>query len=429
MGPRRRSTCLRRRWPCIPASLTAGSLVGLAAPYVQPCRTALTVLPRLHRAAGRVQGCAWSARGNGPMRSFGRLATAAFAPSLIADKPGELGVEVLPFGDGGADNETPRPKLYTHGPCRSALATEFVVAAGGWKHAGPGSPEHRALAARTLEVLRAHGFVVLEGLLPTEAVAALEAEAEGHLDSTPRGFAPQPLRAHRSQLHLPYAGPWSADWLIKNELILEVVASYVCNDVASGRSEDEQQGNWIQWVTSGASLDWFRAPENRPVPGELLNSPPPGCSDVGSAQEHGPWLGRAMVTRTPPGSPPQKRHRDIILPGPAAQLTIQVALTPLVANNGPLGYFPGSHVMRSPGYEVVANPPSGSVVLYDSFVEHRGIENHTPRMRYAMYYEFETRGIFSGYTDMHFGAEAAAHTLAFRQSVDPELRRLVRKLA
>jgi len=135
-----------------------------------------------------------------------------------------------------------------------------------------------------------------------------------------------------------------------------------------------------------------------------------------------------MVTKTPPGSPQQKRHRDIILPGPAAQLTIQVALTPLVANNGPLGYFPGSHVMRTPGYEVVANPPLGSVVLYDSFVEHRGIENHTPRSRYAMYYEFETRGIFSGYTDQHFGEQAAAHTLAFRQSVDPALRRLVAEL-
>merc|ERR1712217_688412 len=113
-----------------------------------------------------------------------------------------------------------------------------------------------------------------------------------------------------------------------------------------------------------------------------------------------------MVTKTPPFSPPQKYHRDINFPGPCAQITVQVALTPLLANNGPLGYTPGSHRMQTPGYEVVANPPLGSVVLYDSFVEHRGIENHTPKDRYAMYFEFETRGVFSGYTTTHFGPES-----------------------
>ena len=58
------------------------------------------------------------------------------------------------------------------------------------------------------------------------------------------------------------------------------------------------------------------------------------------------------------------RHRDIILPGPFAQLTIGVPLTPLVANNGPLALRPGSHVMDSPGYEVVTNIPHGSIMLY-----------------------------------------------------------------
>ena len=29
--------------------------------------------------------------------------------------------------------------------------------------------------------------------------------------------------------------------------------------------------------------------------------------------------------------------------------------------------------------------------------------------RYAMYYEFETRGVFSGYTAAHFGPESEAH--------------------
>lgn len=29
--------------------------------------------------------------------------------------------------------------------------------------------------------------------------------------------------------------------------------------------------------------------------------------------------------------------------------------------------------------------------------------------RYAMYYEFETRGVFSGYTASHFGPSSAKH--------------------
>ena len=138
---------------------------------------------------------------------------------------------------------------------------------------------------------------------------------------------------------------------------------------------------------------------------------------MGAPDELGPWLGRVMITKTPPQSPLMTRHRetrqevselgmpgclgnignrntsprikgsksrtcqklgifnypllifvgfvgifighilplaeDIILPGPFAQLTIGVPLTPLSANNGPLALRPGSHVMNSPGYEVV----------------------------------------------------------------------------
>lgn len=81
--------------------------------------------------------------------------------------------------------------------------------------------------------------------------------------------------------------------------------------------------------------------------------------------------------------------------------------------------------METPGFEVVANPPLGSVVLYDSFCEHRGIEHHGTTDRYAMYYEFETRGVYSGYTSHHFGPKSMAQTLAFRSDVDPALRQWV----
>ena len=50
---------------------------------------------------------------------------------------------------------------------------------------------------------------------------------------------------------------------------------------------------------------------------------------------------------------------------------------------------------------------AGSIMLYDSFVDHRAVEHHGMEDRYVLYYEFETRGIFTGYVDGHFGAEAS----------------------
>jgi len=334
-----------------------------------------------------------------------------------------------PFGDGGAENSTsPRPKIYTHGPCASDAASQFVVKCYAWRNTDPSDSQRSALAAQALAILRANGFVVLEGLHPAEDIAPLEEEAAWFIDTPQDGFIPQPLRAGRTEGHLPFTVPWASDFLIKNDLVLEVVANYLKNNLAAGRTQDEQQWGLVQWLTSGAELDWFLKPEWGPKPGALLDDPPQGCSDVGSAQETGPFFGRISLIKTPPGSALQKHHRDINFPGPAAQLTVQVALTPLVANNGPLAYVPASHRMQTPGYEVVANPPLGSVVLYDSFVEHHGIENHSPRDRYAMYYEFETRGVFSGYTAGHFGPQSGAHTLAFRLAVDPELRRWVQRV-
>lgn len=357
------------------------------------------------------------------------VACGAFPVSLSPQKALELGIETVPFGDGGADLEHPRPKVYTHGPCRSSHTSKYIVPGRHWRDAAPGSPERQAVQDKALEVLRQYGFVIIEHFLDPQEVGQMEAVAARHLDEMPDGFMTQPLRANRTQLHLPFKKPWANDWLVRNDLVLDLVSRYVCNNMAGGRTEEQQQWSWVEWVTAGAEMDWFRSPERGPVPGDLLNAPPSGCTSVGNAGELGPWLGRVMVTKTPPFAPPQKRHRDIILPGPAAQLTIQVALTQLVANNGALGYVPGSHLMQMPGYEVVCNPPLGSILLYDSFVEHRGLENTTPRDRYAMYYEFETRGIFGGYSDEHFGDEAVAHTLSFRQFVDPPLRQRVYDIA
>eukprot|EP00435_Cladocopium_sp_Y103_P012901 s836_g3.t1 len=206
-----------------------------------------------------------------------------------------------------------------------------------------------------------------------------------------------------------------------------VTVAEVIRRLRQWKRSEEQQWALVQWLTSGASLDWFLLPEWGPKRGPLLDDPPAGCSDVGEREDVGPFFGRISLIRTPPGSEPQKHHRDINFPGPAAQVTAQVALTQLEANNGPLAYVPGSHRMVMPGFEVVANPPLGSVVLYDSFCEHRGIEHHGNRDRYAMYYEFETRGVFSGYTASHFGPSSGDHMKAFRAFVDPELRKWVER--
>jgi len=332
-----------------------------------------------------------------------------------------------PFGDGGAEEEHMRkPKIYTHGPCASPAAARYSVQCSGWSQAS--QEEQHELAMEAVTALRANGFVVLESLYSIDEIAPLEAEAAWFLDSPQDGFIPQPLRAGRTEGHLPFSVPWASDWLVKHDLILEVVAHYMRNNLAAGRTQEEQQWSLVEWLTSGADLDFFSLPQWGPKHGALLDSPPAGCSDVGTAQETGPFFGRISLIKTPPGSEPQKHHRDINFPGPMAQLTAQVALTPLVANNGPLAYVPGSHRMHTPGFEVVANPPLGSVVLYDSFCEHRGIEHHGTKDRYAMYYEFETRGVYSGYTATHFGPSSGAHMAAFRAAVDEPLRRWVERV-
>lgn len=418
--------CRRRQWCGL---CVAGLLVAASSPSLPLGIQSGYVAAAVHAAAhsARRVACPVAERRSERRRLGCRAVNKAgfeLGISMPPEEAAKLGIK--PFGDGGADNSTsPKPKIYTHGLCASPSAARFVVRCEGWRSMLPDDPQRGELAARVLEVLRAEGFVVLEKLMDPAAVAPLEAEAKWYLDTAHDGFVQQPLRANRSQLHLPYAMPWAGDWLVKHDLVLEIVARYVQNDLAGGRTQEEQQWGLVQWLTSGADLDWFQSPEWGPKHGELWDEPPTGCTDVGNPQERGPWLGRVMVTKAPPGCPPQKHHRDINFPGPTAQLTVQVALTPLVANNGPLGFVPGSHRMATPGYEVVANPPLGSVVLYDSFVEHHGIEHHGPHDRYVMYYEFETRGIFGGYTDEHFGSQAAAHTFAFRMAVDPELRRWV----
>jgi len=324
------------------------------------------------------------------------------------------------MGDG---DESQPPRLYLYGPAASQVGRAFIVDGRSWHDAPEDGATRRTLVEDVLSALRKYGFVVVEGMMPRSEQNALEAVAIRHFDHMPPGLFTSPLRASRSQVHVPFEEPWSSDRLVLNDLILRVAARYIINNVACGRNEEEQQAHWIEWVTQGANIDYFRTVP--PKPGPLAEHPPRGCTKVGDVQSSGPWFGRAMVTKTPGRSPLMTRHRDIILPGPCAQLTIGVPLTPLVANNGPLALRPGSHAMDTPGYEVIANSPPGSIFVYDSFIDHRAVENHLPQDRYVLYYEFETRGIFTGYVDDHFGETARLWEADFRRMVDPILRRYV----
>eukprot|EP00930_Biecheleria_cincta_P062014 TRINITY_DN47530_c0_g1_i1.p1 TRINITY_DN47530_c0_g1~~TRINITY_DN47530_c0_g1_i1.p1 ORF type:complete len:420 (-),score=51.57 TRINITY_DN47530_c0_g1_i1:32-1291(-) len=365
------------------------------------------------------------------MRQHARKASVArpsfYGESVPMAPPGhpDYVEQVQPFANqnGGNDDTLPPPRLYLYGPTASESAREFIVDCSGWNAAPEGSPERAELVEKVLAVLRRNGFAVAEGMLPADKQLEMEQAAIDHFDNLPDGWFTSPLRAARTQVHVPYAEPWSADWLVMNDLVLQVTAKYVINNMACGRNEKEQQAAWCQWVMEGGEVDWWH--KVGPQLGDFASNPPNGCTTVGSPSELGPWLGRVMLTKTPGHTSLMTRHRDIILPGPCAQLTIGVPLTPLLANNGPLGLRPRSHVMHTPGYEVVANIPHGSLMLYDSFVDHRAVENHLPRDRYVLYYEFETRGIFTGYVDGHFGRGASESEADFRRVCDPVLRRHV----
>ena len=76
----------------------------------------------------------------------------------------------------------------------------------------------------------------------------------------------------------------------------------------------------------------------------------------------------------------QYSHQIFTSPNPKKNRQIHQA-EPL---NGAIGFFPGSHLLRgalgashpTPATEVVGATAPGSV-LYDSFTEHRGLENES----------------------------------------------------
>eukprot|EP00747_Dinoflagellata_sp_TGD_P204525 gnl/TRDRNA2_/TRDRNA2_78188_c1_seq1.p1 gnl/TRDRNA2_/TRDRNA2_78188_c1~~gnl/TRDRNA2_/TRDRNA2_78188_c1_seq1.p1 ORF type:complete len:256 (+),score=28.21 gnl/TRDRNA2_/TRDRNA2_78188_c1_seq1:27-770(+) len=130
------------------------------------------------------------------------------------------------------------------------------------------------------------------------------------------------------------------------------------------------------------------------------------------------------ILNSPPGSVNQFRHRDTQMPGPFASCHVHMPLTAMTPENGPIGVVPGSHLALKPNVEVMICPPRGSVMLYDSFVEHRGTQNSTDKTRIALNVVFYAKHVMSGYWPYVFGRGAWPHSMAYKRYISSQMRHL-----
>ncbi|CAJ1327087.1 unnamed protein product, partial [Effrenium voratum] len=173
--------------------------------------------------------------------------------------------------------------------------------------------------------------------------------------------------------------------------------------------EKSAEMSFAQWLGAGGGVEHFTS---------------------GEMSAGYPELDLMVVVDTPAGAPAQTRHRDTMLPGPCASLGVHIPLTKMQAEplNGAIGFFPGSHVLRGelgdkPKLpEMVGATAPGSVILYDSFTEHRGLENVSAEARAALFAWFRVPGVYTGHTEENFGPEGLERADAFRRYLRPRLR-------
>lgn len=281
-----------------------------------------------------------------------------------------------------------------------------VVSCAGWDAAG--KPGRRSLIEDSLAQLRRSGYVVLERLLPEDRIRAAGQEFRQYRESGPDGVTFSRMRAQRDMTVPPFAGIWTEDWLVRHPLVLALLARHLRNSTDS-RNEKEAELDFAHWVAGGASLDHFYT----------------GPKSAGY-----PVLDLMVVVDTPAGAPAQTRHRDTILPGPCASLGVHIPLTPLQLEplNGPIGFSPRSHTLLDPGAvkrDVVGAAPLGSVILYDSFTEHHGLENASGAPRAALFSWYRVPGVYSGHTDENFGRRGLELTMQFRRHLQERLSEVV----
>jgi len=280
-----------------------------------------------------------------------------------------------------------------------------IVACDSWSNAG--AAEQRSLVETALREFKANGFVVLENLLPAELMQALDEDFRRYKQTKPEGVTFGRMRAQRDMTVPPLTDNWKLDNLTCHPLVLRLIARYLRNSTnTSGEKGAEME--FAHWLTNGADLEELTA----------------GSKSGGFAE-----LDLMVVVDTPSGAPPQTKHRDLILPGPCASLGVHIPLTPYQAEplNGAIGFYPGSHQLRAerfnqPIEEVVGTVPPGSVLLYDSFTEHRGLENTSGNPRAALFAWFRVPGVYTGHSEENFGAAGIDLNQEWRYFVRPKLQ-------
>ncbi|CAJ1394033.1 unnamed protein product [Effrenium voratum] len=260
-----------------------------------------------------------------------------------------------------------------------------------------------------LSELKRCGFVVLEELVCPEKLQALLADFRRQRTAgLPEGVTFSRMRAQRDMTVPPFNKLWAQDDVICHPLILALLARYVRNSTNMSEEKSAEM-SFAQWLGAGGGVEHFTS---------------------GEMSAGYPELDLMVVVDTPAGAPAQTRHRDTILPGPCASLGVHIPLTKMQAEplNGAIGFFPGSHVLRGelgdkPKLpEMVGATAPGSVILYDSFTEHRGLENVSAEARAALFAWFRVPGVYTGHTEENFGPEGLERADAFRRYLRPRLR-------
>ena len=388
----------RRRGPCargssaLPDTPAGGSAsVRQRAPPERRHAAALRLLEEQIRTERR-EGCADPLRPPPEQLRRGPQGVSALGPHV----PGP-GFDVRP-----APDATGFCREYLYRSDGQRVSGHPLVDCLGWDSAN--MLGRRRLVEDALRQLRASGYVVLEGLLPQDRLLAAGEAFRRYKESRPQGVTFGRMRARRDMTVPPFEGVWTEDWLTRHPLVLALLARHLRNSLDAA-DEKSAESEFAHWVADGAQLDQLQ---------------------TGPLSSGFPVLDLMVVVDTPPGAPAQTRHRDTILPGPCASLGVHIPLTPLQLEplNGAIGFSPGSHRLLGEGgaeRDVVGAVPLGSVILYDSFTEHHGLENASASPRAALFSWFRVPGVYTGHTEENFGQEGLELTMRFRRHLQERL--------
>eukprot|EP00434_Breviolum_minutum_P030703 symbB.v1.2.027152.t1/scaffold2767.1/size71155/1 len=286
-----------------------------------------------------------------------------------------------------------------------------LVPCDAWKDASP--QQKQEIMEDALTQLKLNGFVVLEKLFAPEKLQALLEDFRHQRSSgMPQGVTFSRMRAERDMTIPPFNKTWADDEIICHPLILALLARYLRNSTNMSEEKSAEM-SFAHWLGGGGDIEAFTS---------------------GRLSAGYPELDLLVVVDTPAGAPAQTQHRDTILPGPCASLGVHIPLTAMQADplNGAIGFFPGSHLLRGDlsgrkAEEMVGASAPGSVILYDSFTEHRGLENQSSEPRAALFAWFRVPGVYTGHTEENFGPEGLERGNEFRHYVRPRLQRVERE--